>query len=332
MICGEKAVNLKKNIMVSICCITYNQEKYIRKTLDSFLSQKTTFPYEIIIHDDCSTDNTIDIIKEYQEKYPEIVKPIFEEENQYSKGIDVIPIVFGQATGKYAALCDGDDYWCDDQKIQKQFEFMEKHPECSLVTNGCYLEEDSTGKRKIKSQPYRGSRHYSIDDIILYDGGLFATNSMFFKLELVRTLPKFYFLVSVGDFPLIIHLALCGKVYFMEDIMSVYRVNAIGSWSAMQNKGKNRSEIIQKRKKFDKDIFAMMNEVNQYTNYKYAAIIEQFILKRKFAFCILSSDFKTIKNKKFKMLYKSNNAKENIKLFIARNLSFIYKLKQLIIK
>ena len=104
-----------KKYMVSICCLTFNHEPYIRKALDSFLMQKTTFPFEIVIHDDASTDGTADIIREYQENYPDIVHSLCQEENQYSKGISNISGVFNfpRAQGKYIAMCEGDDYWSD---------------------------------------------------------------------------------------------------------------------------------------------------------------------------------------------------------------------------
>ena len=121
-------------IMVSVCCITYNQAEYIKYALDSFLIQKTNFKYEVIIHDDASTDGTAEIIKEYADKYPEIIKPIFQTENQYSKGVKrILNFTFKEAKGKYIALCEGDDYWINENKLQLQVEYMEKNPNCTLL-------------------------------------------------------------------------------------------------------------------------------------------------------------------------------------------------------
>lgn len=103
-----------ESIKVSVCCITYNQEKYICKALDSFVSQKTNFKFEILVHDDASTDSTSAIIKEYEEKYPELVKGIYEEENQYLKGAKVSFLLYPYAKGDFIALCEGDDFWCDE--------------------------------------------------------------------------------------------------------------------------------------------------------------------------------------------------------------------------
>ncbi len=117
--------------IVSISCITFNHANFLRECLDSFLMQKTTFPIEILIHDDASIDGTIDIIKEYESKYPEIIKPLIQSENQYSKGARGIMATynFPRAKGKYIALCEGDDYWTDPYKLQKQVDFLEKNPD-----------------------------------------------------------------------------------------------------------------------------------------------------------------------------------------------------------
>ena len=144
--------------LVSICSITYNHEPYIRQCLDGFMMQKTNFPFEVIIHDDASTDKTADIIREYEAKYPDIVKPIYQKENQYSKGVEICgTYVYPKARGKYIAVCEGDDYWTDPYKLQKQVDFLEGHPEYGLVRTNIhryfqesqYLEEDffSTGER-----------------------------------------------------------------------------------------------------------------------------------------------------------------------------------------
>lgn len=119
----------KKDIVVSICCITFNHASFIRECLEGFFMQKCDFEYEILIHDDASTDGTQEIIKEYQEKFPQIIKPIFQTENQYSKGNRSINSKFNfpRAKGKYIAICEGDDYWTDPLKLQKQVDFLEKY-------------------------------------------------------------------------------------------------------------------------------------------------------------------------------------------------------------
>ncbi len=131
---------------VSICCVTYNQASYIKASLDSFLMQETNFDFEIIIHDDASTDGTSDIIREYEKKYPNIIKPQIQIENQWSKGVRGIfsRFTFPRSAGKYIALCEGDDYWTDPLKLQKQVDFLENN------------EEVKNKEAKIESRAKRG--------------------------------------------------------------------------------------------------------------------------------------------------------------------------------
>ena len=136
--------DLQSSLMVTIRCLTYNHEQYIRQCLDGFVMQKTNFRFEAIVHDDASTDGTVEIIREYAEKYPDIIKPIFETENQYSKRDGSIGRIMNEHThGKYIAICEGDDYWTDPYKLQKQVDFLESHPDyvmCSHRHND-YIQE-----------------------------------------------------------------------------------------------------------------------------------------------------------------------------------------------
>lgn len=129
-----------KSPLVSISCITYNHASFIRQCLDGFLMQKCNFEYEIVIHDDASTDGTTEIIKEYEKKFPNIIKPIYQKENQYSKGFTAPNPMFNypRAKGKYIALCEGDDYWTDPLKLQKQVDFLEQNEDCSICWTKYY--------------------------------------------------------------------------------------------------------------------------------------------------------------------------------------------------
>lgn len=120
--------------LVSVVVITYNHEPYIKECIDGIILQKTDFPIEILVNDDCSTDNTASIIKEYELKHPNLFRCIYQTENQYSKGVHPwFDILLPMAKGRYIALCEGDDYWTDPYKLQKQVDFMEKNPNCSVT-------------------------------------------------------------------------------------------------------------------------------------------------------------------------------------------------------
>ena len=134
--------------LVSISCITYNHEPYIVQALNGFLMQKTSFPFEVLVHDDASTDRTADIIREYEKKFPKIIKPIYQKENQYSKGFTSVTATwnFPRAQGKYMALCEGDDYWIDENKLQMQVDFLEHNPDYGL----CYTKTKQFIQKKRK--------------------------------------------------------------------------------------------------------------------------------------------------------------------------------------
>lgn len=127
-------------------CITYNHEHYIAEALDSFLSQETDFPFQVIVHDDASTDGTADIIRRYAERYPRIIRPIYEVENQYLKPDSLTrKKVAACLGGEYYAICEGDDHWCDNRKLQKQYDYMSQHDDCVLCCHNSII-HDVSGK------------------------------------------------------------------------------------------------------------------------------------------------------------------------------------------
>ena len=122
-----------KNPVVTVVCLVYNHESYLKECLEGFVTQQTSFPFQVIVHDDLSTDRSAEIITEYAKKYPDIIIPILEIENQYSKHDGSLKrAIDPHIKGKYVALCEGDDFWTDRNKLQTQVDFMEQHPECSL--------------------------------------------------------------------------------------------------------------------------------------------------------------------------------------------------------
>jgi len=139
----------EKEPLVSICCLTFNHAKFVRQCIDGFLMQETTFPIEILVHDDASTDGTEEILREYETRYPDFFFPLYEKENKYSNGyrgrMDIV-FNYSRARGKYIASCEGDDYWTDPLKLQKQVDFMESHPEYSICFHRCQHLYEKTGK------------------------------------------------------------------------------------------------------------------------------------------------------------------------------------------
>jgi len=163
--------------------------------------QKTTFPFEILIHDDASTDGTADIIREYEVKYPDIIKPIYQTENQYSRGINpYLAFVYPRAQGKYIALCEGDDYWIDPLKLQKQVEFLENKKNISIVIHPVKLEKDWKIINELKFDLGKENRFFYSTDIIKERGQFAATCSYVLREEVVKQLPSWSDRYPVGDF------------------------------------------------------------------------------------------------------------------------------------
>lgn len=226
-------------IMVSIYCLAYNHEPYIRDCLEGFVNQKTNFKFEVLIHDDASTDKTADIIREYEAKYPDIIKPIYQTENQYSQGIKFgKKYIYPKMRGKYVAFCEGDDYWCDNNKLQKQFDFLESHPEYSFCVHNSY-KLNCTDGTKTEICKLKEDNDITLEDIVMRMGEFFQTSSHFLRREYLEQ-PDAFPNYNFGDYQRAIYLALSGKVRYLSDIMSVYRQMSVGSWSSANKKNVQR--------------------------------------------------------------------------------------------
>ena len=219
----EKEQN-KNEIVVSISCITYNHAPYIRQALDGFIMQQTNFRFEVLIHDDCSTDGTDDIIREYATKYPDIIKPLYEEENQYQNGKPHGSAVwnFPRAKGKYIAICEGDDYWTDPLKLQKQVDFLESHPDFSMVFANVRLHYDSGLSNESLPLVNREYPPYEI-----YTEWRITTPTVLFRKAVYNT--EFYQSCRkiknpvFGDLTLFMAASTLGKIYGMNAIVAGYR-------------------------------------------------------------------------------------------------------------
>lgn len=318
--------SVQSNILVSISCITYNHAPYIRQCLDGFLMQQCNFSFEILIHDDASTDETQKIIVEYKEKHPEIIKPIFQSKNQYSKGVRGIMARFNfpRAIGKYIALCEGDDYWTDPLKLQKQVDFMEKNEEYSVCVHQAEVIEGTTSKLIRLNTPRENSAEYNFSQIVRGGGGLFATNSMLCRAKFIANLPSWMLIAQVGDFPLLIHLALSGKVWYMSSVMSAYRLGAPGSWTSK----------VRKEPSFNASNYQalalMLAEINKETNFRYQKVLEEVVLKYQFICHILLNDYHAIKEAKYSEIYKkylsSLSFKGKIAFFMKSKVPLLWSL------
>ncbi len=237
----ETIVPDKHPLMVTIRCITYNHEPYIRQCLEGFVMQKTSFRFEAIVHDDASTDGTAAIIREYAEKYPDIIKPIYETENQYSKHDGSIRRIMNAHThGKYVAMCEGDDYWTDPYKLQKQVDFLESHPDYVMCShrfdkywqeNGV-LEEDA-------AKDFKGA-DYDLQNLI---GGKWLTQTLTVMYRRSALDLKRYERYGMSmDIILFYELLKHGKGYCFPEAMGVYRYHNGGVWSEVSQ---NRRRLVE---------------------------------------------------------------------------------------
>lgn len=307
-------MNIDKNqqpIVVTIRCVTYNHEPYLRQCLDGFVMQKTNFAFEAIVHDDASTDKSADIIKEYAEKYPDIIKPIFETENQYSKRDGSIRRIMNDATSKttkYIALCEGDDYWTDPLKLQKQFDFMEANPDYSLCFHNAMIHyQDGRDKDRIFAE--LEERDYIPAE--LYEKWLVPTASIFTRKDIyLQQQPKLNnpnFLY--GDNPLIISLAYAGKVHCINEIMSVYRINegSITNTLFINNADKIIKHHMCMLKTFGKDL--KINANKHIYGCSYSLMLQ--LIKEKQYFHAIKYLFIAIKTNPRKFFYSLYNRNKN---------------------
>lgn len=219
--------------MVSIWCQTYNHADYIKDAMDGFLMQQVTFSYEIVIHDDASTDGTTEILKAYKNKYPNVIRLICQEKNIYGdkNRIEILDeIRKRELHGKYVAYCEGDDYWTDPYKLQKQVDYMETHEDCAMITHNAIRRNCKTMQDEVINKDYPlGS--VGIKEVLYQSPIMLPTASIMVRNETIY-LSDFFKECGVGDYPLKLNALSKGYIYYSDEVMSVYRYLATGSWTS----------------------------------------------------------------------------------------------------
>lgn len=286
----------KKETTVSICCLTYNHEKYVRKTLDGFLSQKTNFDFEVLINDDVSTDNTVNIVMEYEAKYPDIIKPIYQKENQYSKGKKMnCEFLFVKAKGKYIAMCEGDDYWTDNYKLQKQYDIMEQYAECSVSTHiVSWIHENGSDLNRVFPPKTIRAGIVTPEEYMRSEAGnvewTFQTSSYFFRtkdiIDLCKEKPDFLVKSIVEDLPILLYLITRGSIYYIPEKMSCYRLGSSSSVTNTTLKQKKKVSI------YYKNQIDCMKNYNEYTQMRFEYDIDKYIKHYEYTILFLKKDFK----------------------------------------
>ena len=228
--------------LVSVCCITFNHVCFIKEAIESLLMQETDFPFEIILHDDASTDGTTEIVKDYAARYPAIIKPIIQAENQFSRGGLINPrLVFPSAEGKYIALCEGDDYWTDKEKLQKQVSFLESNLDYVITYTDCQP-FDEEGEANID---FGGARR-DLQSIELKKATPIFTLTACFR-NVIKDIPQDVMAARFGDLVLWSLLGQYGKGKYLSDVSpSMYRIHDGGVFSKKSTSNKYEMDVITK--------------------------------------------------------------------------------------
>lgn len=305
-------------MMVSIFCTVYNHEKYIRKCLDGFVMQKTSFKYEVLVHDDASTDSTAKIIKEYEVKYPDIIKAIYQTENQYSKGVRIArEILMPMAKGKYVAICEGDDYWCSVNKLQKQVELMENNPS-SVFSVHKVRAVNEKGEKLDKFYPNFEIDNNLIDRdtflSIVCKNYAFQTSSFLIRAnqytKFANETPTFVDVCPIGDIPMMLYFGYhSDNICYLNEEMSCYRSSSNGSWTERQ---KNNSEY---RVNHYRAMKNMVKEYQKYTENKYPDFYSN-LYRRWYNQLWFNRDFKEVLDRCYKPFFKEENKKDRFSVYL----------------
>lgn len=314
----------KENVLVSVYCLTYNHEKYIKNALEGFVNQKTNFKYEVIVHDDASKDGTANIVREYAEKYPDIIKPILQTENKYSQKINILrTFITPEVRGKYLAICEGDDYWCSCDKLQKQVDFLESHPEYSACAHNTKLYDMKTDEERIMYGAE--DKIIRLEDVIFQGGTAYHTSSIMYKTEYLFNRPAYLDSIrGVGDYPLAIFLTTQGKIKYFSDVMSVYRFNVPGSWTARQNRNQTITLYAQKIK--------MLTAAKEANDKKYYQLFDEAIDQYTYEWRKSTGDYAVLKEERYRKYYHNEPFSSKVKLVIKQYFGFVDKIYRAIKK
>ena len=226
-----------EDVKVSVAMVTYNHEPFIAQAIESVLMQQTEFGVELIIGEDCSTDGTREIVAQYARRHPERIRPLLHEQNAGAQANLIA--VLNACGGRYIAALEGDDYWTDPHKLQKQVDLLEAHPDHAVCFHRAYRLDQATGEIKIdETSPPQSKPSYGLNDIVR--GQFIHTASIMLRNGLVSELPQWFYEAPVGDWPLLVLYAQYGKIGFIDQAMSVHRVHGGGLWSGADVSARQR--------------------------------------------------------------------------------------------
>ncbi|HRW73412.1 glycosyltransferase [Ottowia sp.] len=218
--------------VVSVLICTYNHRAYLRDCLDNVLAQITDFPVEVIVHDDASSDGTADLVRQYAERFPACVQAVLQSENQLSQGRKPRPLIRPLARGEFVAMCDGDDFWRDALKLQKQVDWLRAHPEHVLCFHDAFYHDAGGRSLNERNLIPEARRDYTARELRELRWGWMLMGTMLHR-NIPLDLPPEYALVPNGDafFPML--LAAHGGAKYMDDIEPMaYRQSPVSRWTS----------------------------------------------------------------------------------------------------
>ncbi len=247
--------------LVDVNLITYNHEKFVARAIESVLEQQANFAYRLIIGDDCSTDNTQSIIRGFAQDYPERIQTLLASEHRGLGRPDRIGLqVLRLSTAKYIALLDGDDYWTDPQKLQKQVDALEQDPDSAICFHDVRLFFEDGSREPGTSVAPSQKKTFTIEDLLV--GNFMQTCSVMFRNNLIGKVPTWYHESLIGDWPLHVMVAQHGKIRYLDEEMAAYRIHGGGVWSAKQSAGRLKESI------------KVLSKLNRHLRYKYRRLIK----------------------------------------------------------
>lgn len=308
------------DILVSVICTVYNHERYLRQTLEGIVTQKTTFKFEAIVHDDCSTDGSEKIIKEYEEKYPEIIKAVYQKENQYSKGINIFnTFMKPQIKGKYCAICEGDDFWTDVFKLEKQVSYMETHPDCTFCFTNAIIHNVQNGKKRLmipylKSDSKNITRSGDYNLVQLARVSFIPYASFFFPTRNYSLFPDYYYLpVWAGDRKTALFSTALGYAHFIDEPTCCYHYGVAGS--AMTTK-KSKSTVA----KIERSFVELNNRIDLFSGYTFTDFFKEDNLKYLRNIMMLTGDKSLLSPDELLLVYNNDSLKTRVARFFVKNM------------
>jgi glycosyltransferase involved in cell wall biosynthesis len=259
-----------QNVKVSVMMVTYNHRDFIAQAIESVLMQRTTFDFELVIGEDCSTDGTRDIVMNFQSRYPDRVRAQFRGENLGMMGNFIQ--TYKDCRGEYVALLDGDDYWTSPDKLQIQTAYLDSHVDCAMCFHATTVEYEDSNRRPHDSFPAGRRSTYGIEDLL--PSNIMHTSSVMFRHFLFSEFPDWFMTMSMGDWPLHILNAQYGKIGYVDQVMSTYRVHLGGVWSRLEKTQRLQNEI---------DAYDV---INRHLKFRYNRTIKAMIARRYYRMAI----------------------------------------------